>query len=256
MNYFISKEAAERYAIGRPPFHANTIKHISNFLQLKNKLGTALDVACGTGLSTRALTAIAGTVYGTDASPAMLDKTTKENNTFYQLAQAEKQPFGDNSIDLITVSSGVHWFNIDAFLREANRLLKSRGWLIMYENHFIGQMENAAAFHDWFFNVYLKRYPSPPRRHDYDWSNENLNPRHFTFAAEEKFNNTISFTQQQLILYFTTQSNIISAVEKKITTFEDAEKWLADELSKFFHSNYPAREIQFGNWIKYLQKNN
>ncbi|MEP6950275.1 MAG: GNAT family N-acetyltransferase [Ginsengibacter sp.] len=55
MNYFSPKNTAERYAKGRPFFHRNTIKHISEFIKIDNKLENALDVACGTGLSTTIL---------------------------------------------------------------------------------------------------------------------------------------------------------------------------------------------------------
>src|SRR6185503_5916696 len=59
MNYFNTKAAAERYSTGRPDFHRTTIKHIKDFLRLETKLDRALDIACGTGLSTKALLEIA-----------------------------------------------------------------------------------------------------------------------------------------------------------------------------------------------------
>ncbi|MBL0256881.1 MAG: hypothetical protein IPQ03_04835 [Bacteroidetes bacterium] len=59
MNYFNRKTAAERYSRGRPDFHSNTLKHIKEYLQLDLKLDKALDIACGTGLSTKALLDIA-----------------------------------------------------------------------------------------------------------------------------------------------------------------------------------------------------
>ncbi|MEO8412844.1 MAG: hypothetical protein ABI472_04265 [Ginsengibacter sp.] len=52
MNYFNTKTAAERYSKGRPGFHGNTIQHIKDYLPPDKKLDKALDIACGTGLST------------------------------------------------------------------------------------------------------------------------------------------------------------------------------------------------------------
>src|SRR5450432_2676543 len=115
MNYFNPKTAAERYSKGRPDFHSNTIKHIKNFLYLDNKADKALDIACGTGLSTKALLEIATDVYGTDASQQMLNFAPLTSKINYSVASAEQQPFADNYFDLITVSSGVHWFDIDKF---------------------------------------------------------------------------------------------------------------------------------------------
>ena len=140
MNYFNPKTVAERYSKGRPDFHSNTIKHIKDYLHLDKKLSNALDIACGTGLSTKVLLEIATNVYGTDASQEMLNFAVQRGKIHYAIASAEQQPFVDNTIDLITVSSGVHWFDIDKFLAEANRILKSKSWLVLYENYFIAEM--------------------------------------------------------------------------------------------------------------------
>jgi ubiquinone/menaquinone biosynthesis C-methylase UbiE len=254
MNYFSPKAAAERYAKGRPDFHSNTIKHIRDYLHLDQKLDKALDIACGTGLSTKALLEIAQDVYGTDASKEMLKLALLPGKIHYSVALAENQPFTDHYFDLITVSSGVHWFHIDHFLEEVNRLLKSMCYLVLYENHFIAEMVGNEKFTNWFVDVYLKTFPSPPRNNAYSWTNEKLNSKNFNFIGEEKFKNPISFTKKQLALYFTTQSNIIAAVEEGGSTYEQVDHWLDRELSSFFDDDYAVREIYYGNWIKYIQK--
>jgi ubiquinone/menaquinone biosynthesis C-methylase UbiE len=254
MNYFNPKTAAERYSKGRPHFHSNTIKHIRDYLHLDKKLNKALDIACGTGLSTRALLEIAIDVYGTDTSREMLNFALQTDKIHYSIAPAEWQPFADNIFDLITVSSGVHWFDIDKFLAEANRLLKSKSWLVLYENHFIAEMVGNDNFTNWFTDVYLKKFPSPPRNNAYPWTTETLAPKNFNFVNEEKFKNAIEFNKKQLTLYFTTQSNIIAAVEKKQTTYEQVETWLDLELASFFDNENTARTINYGNWIKFIQR--
>jgi ubiquinone/menaquinone biosynthesis C-methylase UbiE len=256
MNYFHPKTAAERYSKGRPDFHSNTIKHIKHYLQLNKNLDSALDVACGTGLSTKALLEIATNVYGTDISAAMLKLAPHRDKINYSMAPAEQQPFADNSFDLITVSSGVHWFDIDKFLIEANRLLKSKSWLVLYENHFIAEMVGEDRFPGWFSSVYLKHFPSPPRNNAYAWTNQNLGPKNLFLVGEEKFKNAVTLTKEQLALYFTTQSNIIAAVEKNQMTYQEIESWLSNELSSFFDNNDTTRTINYGNWIKYIQKAN
>jgi ubiquinone/menaquinone biosynthesis C-methylase UbiE len=254
MNYFDQKTAAERYSKGRPDFHSNTIKHIKDYLHLDKKLDNALDIACGTGLSTKALLEIATNVCGTDTSQQMLNLASQSDKILYSIAPAEQQPFADNTFDLITVSSGVHWFDIDKFLIEANRLLKSQSWLVLYENYFISEMVGHEAFTHWFPDVYLKEFPSPPRNNAYAWTNENLIQKNFNFVTEEKFKNAITFNKKQLVLYFTTQSNIIAAVEKNQTTYEQVEKWLDHELASFFENDDTTRTINYGNWIKFIQR--
>jgi ubiquinone/menaquinone biosynthesis C-methylase UbiE len=225
-------------------------------LHLEKKLNNALDIACGTGLSTRALLKIARNVYGTDTSQEMLNLALQSDKIGYSLATAEQQPFADNYFDLITVSSAVHWFDIDKFLIEANRLLKRKSWLVLYENHFIAEMVGNDNFAKWFPNVYLKRFPSPPRNNTYSWTNENLIPKNLNFIAEEKFKNAVSLNRKQLALYFTTQSNIIAAVEKNQATYEEVENWLSHELTSFFADDDATETINYGNWIKYIQRTN
>jgi ubiquinone/menaquinone biosynthesis C-methylase UbiE len=254
INYFNPRTAAERYSRGRPDFHSNTIKHIKDYLRLDKKLNNALDIACGTGLSTKALLEIAANVFGTDTSQEMLNLASHADKIHYSLAPAEQQPFTDNHFDLITVSSGVHWFDIDKFLKEANRLLKSKAWLVLYENYFISEMTGHENFTTWYPEVYLKKFPSPPRNNDYPWTNKNLIDKDFIFVNEERFMNPVSFNKRQLVLYFTTQSNIIAAVERKQTTYEQVEYWLDQELAPFFDSDNKTHTIDFGNWIKYIQR--
>ena len=255
MNYFASKTAAEKYVAGRPDFHANSINHIKDFLKIEDKLGNALDIACGTGFSTKALLRIANYVYGTDLSEEMLSAALEKDKIQYSIAIAEKQPFENEEFDLITVSSGVHWFNIDAFLMEANRLLKNKGWLVIYENFFSGDMEGRDDFKKWLNEVYYKQmFPSPPRNKNYDWSMENLQTKNFTIQTPENFKNQVRFTRVQLRNYFISQSNVIAAVERGKSTFTDAEQWLDDKLSAFFEDENTYRIVYFSNWVKYLQK--
>jgi len=256
MNYFDTSAAAERYSAGRPDFHRNTINHIKDFLGLETKLDKALDIACGTGLSTQALLQIATNVYGTDISQAMLNLAPKIGGIKYTIAPAEEQPFQDCSFDLITVSSGTHWFDIDKFLVEACRLLKIKSWLILYENYFNSEMVENAAFKTWFTSIYLKKYPSPPRNNKYEWTNANLNPKNLDFVFEKTYRNAIVFNKKDLALYFTTQTNIISAVEKRETTYQAAERWLEEELSAFFDNESSTQTIIYGNWIKFIQRAN
>ena len=255
MNYFDPKNAAERYSKGRPYFHSNTISHIQKHLNLSHKLDKALDIACGTGLSSNALLDIAVNVFATDSSEEMLKRALSPGKINYSSAQAENQPFLNNEFDLITVCSGVHWFNIDKFLTEANRLLTTKGWLVLYDNFFISEMKDVDDFSKWYPEVYLKKFPAPKRNSSYNWSNDNLAPKDFMLDKEEEFKNPITYTKDELVLYLTTQSNITAATSSGQITYREVEEWLANELSPFYSAN-TRRIFYFGNWIKYLHKIN
>ena len=73
VNYFSYPSAAERYAKGRPYLHPPVIDRIGAIVCPSGKVERALDVGCGTGHSTLALTEIADEVIGADASWAMME---------------------------------------------------------------------------------------------------------------------------------------------------------------------------------------
>ena len=125
---------------------------------------------------------------------------------------------------------------------------------MLYENHFISEMTGNSNFTNWFPEVYIKKYPSPSRNDRYEWTNENLNTKSFNLVAEEKFKNPVTLNKKQLALYFTTQSNIIAAVEKGETTYAEVDKWLDQELSLFFDNDETTHTINYGNWIKFIQR--
>jgi len=258
MNFFGPKNTAERYSRGRPYFHEGTVSRIGDYLKIKktSKLSRILDIACGTGMSTKALKLIGEDIYGTDISEEMLNYAREEKGIKFIKSKAEEQPFEDSSFDLLTVSSGVHWFEIDKFLKESNRLLIKEGWLIIYDNYFLSEMKEEIGFRDWFPEIYLKKYPSPSRNNKYDWTKSNLREKGFELINEERFKNEIIFTKEELILYFTTQSNISSVINKGNESYKEIENWLAEELSKFYDEEKTTRTLKYGNWIKYLKKIN
>lgn len=182
----------------------------------------------------------------------MLNVAENKNLITYKVAPAEKQPFNDNFFDIVTVSSGVHWFNINDFLNETNRILKSKSWLVIYDNFFISEMQDVSEFSTWFSEIYCSKYPSPSRNDNYEWTEQNLEPKNFSLVKNEEFKNEIEFTLEKLILYFTTQSNIAAQIENSNTSYIEVENWLREQLKPFFKKE--IRKINYGNWIKYLQK--
>lgn len=57
----------------------------------------------------------------------MLESAVKGPNIDYQACPAEKLPFDDKSVDVITTAQAFHWFKHDDFFKEAKRVLKPQG---------------------------------------------------------------------------------------------------------------------------------
>ena len=163
MSYFTHASAARRYAAARPYFHPIVRQLIARHLGPIFPLNRALDVACGTGQSTRILSALANHVVGTDVSRGMLAQAEPTLNVAYACSSAERLPLLDASFDLLTVALAFHWFDRDPFLTEARRVLSPNGWLVIYDNAFLAEMVGNPAFRSWFVDRYIARYPSPSR---------------------------------------------------------------------------------------------
>jgi ubiquinone/menaquinone biosynthesis C-methylase UbiE len=227
MNYFEGSEVALRYAAARPYFHP----HVMQRLQARGIMAThALDVGCGTGLSTLALTTLAGRVTGIDLAAAMVALAPRQKEIACLVAAGEFMPFPDRSFELVTVSSVFHWLESTRFMAEARRVLQSRGWLVVYDNYFSAEMQENSEFRSHFQAAYFHRYPSPPRAR-VAFDKEELG---FSLTSYEEYDNEVHFTAEILANYLTTQSNIIWAIERGQDTHENAKQWLIQLIEPFF----------------------
>ncbi len=249
-NYFAHESAAERYAQGRPYYHPLVIERVVKFTRIP-RFARALDVACGAGLSTRALAEVADRVDAIDISAPMLAHAPALPNVTYQQASAEHLPFAENTFDLISVSSAFHWFDQDQFLRETARVLQPRGWLLIYKNVFMGEMRENPDFKPWLSEVYLAKYKTPPRarkRLTCEYTAEfGLN-----LAGRESVPNDVPLTCEQLTAYFVSQSNVIAAVEHGTESIEDVAAWIDQGVRPFFKQ--PIGTFAFASDIHYLVK--
>jgi ubiquinone/menaquinone biosynthesis C-methylase UbiE len=249
-NFFAHASAAERYAKARPYFHPLVIERIRAHLNLERPVPRALDVACGTGQSARALQAIAEHVTGTDLSSDML-KYAKENPGIEFLeSPAERLSFKAETFDLLTVCMAFHWFDQPKFLLEARRVLKPDGWLVVYNNAARAQMIDNPAFGNWADQFYVN-YPAPAR------AKAPTDPAFFSthgFQLDplEEFENHVSFTPDELAAYMTTQSNFIAKVEQGSESLEEVHAKIVDGATPFFAG--PRVDFLFVIRIFYLRK--
>ncbi len=88
---------------------------------------TAWDCATGNGQSALSLAQLFKRVIATDANINQIKEASHHPNVFYGLSRAEAVPLASHSINLVTVSQAIHWFNLPEFYQEVRRVLKPRG---------------------------------------------------------------------------------------------------------------------------------
>jgi len=252
MNFFSSKTAAERYAKGRPNVQAAAIKALKEFAKIKKPFKKCLDVGCGTGLSSVAVAEICEEVIGIDISAAMISQAQSHPKIQYKQSSAENLPFENNSFHLITAGLAMHWFDQPAFLKEAKRVLKPGGWLVIYNNEFKPELLSPPEFSQWFNDSYLERYPNPPRKNALQFD-EKLAKDGFEFLGKGEFFNNIAMTREQFVAYLESQSNVIAKVEQGSEKIEAVETWLSDSSQKFFENENP-KTFSFTGGIWYLRR--
>lgn len=233
MNYFGFASAAERYARGRRYFHPQAIDRVRELLQLEQPLDRALDVGCGTGLSTRALRAIATQVTGVDPSADMIAQAQGAPGIEYCVGAAEDLPFADAQFDLLTLAQVVHWLDHGRFFKEAHRVLRPQGWLAIYDNFFTAEAPALPQFQRWYREVFLGRFPTPARATP-KFSAEDLRPHGFRLLHQERHRRTLDFTPAGLLDFLVSQSNVAAKVEIQGEDIEPVRAWLGAELQRLF----------------------
>ena len=221
--------AADRYAEGRPYHHARTLRRALAGRSPR----VALDVACGTGLSTRGLAERGIAAVGVDVVPAMVARARADTGLPYAVAAAEALPLGTGTVDLVTVGSGVHWFDQRRFAAEAARVLRPGGALLVYEH--VGPTLPDPAFLDWLRGTYLRRFPSPPRG-----PLATGFPAAGVFVPEraDRWPDDVVMTKERFAAYLTTQSNVAGEPPERVRAWFDA------ELAPFFAGG-GSRPVRF-----------
>ncbi len=130
MNYknHFSRQS-EYYARFRPEYPHDLFKYLASLSPRKR---LAWDCATGSGQAAVGLSRYFEKVIATDASRQQIDHAREAENVEYRLAKAEFSGLERGSVDLITVAQALHWFDLDLFFREAERVLKPSGILAVW----------------------------------------------------------------------------------------------------------------------------
>lgn len=120
---------AAQYRAFRPTYPAPLFDYLAGLCPERR---TAWDCACGSGQATLALAERFESVVATDASPQQIAAAVAHPRVTYRVAKAEESGLDSNSVDLVTVAQALHWFDLDAFNVEVERVLSKSGVLAVW----------------------------------------------------------------------------------------------------------------------------
>ncbi len=120
-----SKQAAD-YATFRPGYPHELFVYLGSIAPSRQ---LAWDCGTGNGQAAVGLASVFDRVVATDASEKQIANAQPHERVEYRVAPAENSGIDSRTLDLITVAQALHWFDLDRFYAEAQRVLRPDGVL-------------------------------------------------------------------------------------------------------------------------------
>ena len=120
---------AEIYLKARPTYPDELYDYLAGISPTHN---LCWDCATGNGQAAVPLAKHFKKVIATDGSKSQIDNAVKRENIEYRVGTAEESGLEPGSVDLITVAQAAHWFKLDLFYKEAQRIMVPNGVLAIW----------------------------------------------------------------------------------------------------------------------------
>ena len=244
-----SARLATGYAFARPAVHPLVIERIvAHGTLAARSIGCALDVGCGAGRSTAALTGAARTIVGIEPAADMLaHRRAVAPGASFVLGRAEDLPFATASFDLVTAAGSLNYTDRDRSLGEIARVLAPGGVLAIYDFSSGRRCHAAASLDDWFAE-FERRYPYPPG-YALDVPALEYADAGLRLAAYEPFEVAVPLTLEAYLAYVLSAANVERAVASGAAE-AGIEAWCREGLEPVFGCSSLA--VLFTGYVAYV----
>lgn len=247
---FQHDRVADGYASARPYLHPEVFARLRLVPGWPETRARALDVGCGTGMSSVALRDVAGMVVGCDASLEMIRRARPAANLRYVVSRAETLPFADRTFDLVLACGSMDWIDRPRFVPDAARVLSPGGWLVSLDFGDTGRSDDMPGLESWYHSSFLAACPCPAAADPYLTATEAESvglsaPHDETFTLQHRM------SMEEYADFLMTESAVVSVVEYGGRPANDVRAWLRSELEPLFGGQ--SRRIIFGGYLQALQ---
>ncbi|CZF77631.1 putative methyltransferase YcgJ [Grimontia celer] len=208
---------SKHYAAYRPPLHQLILKTALPESQL---FACGLDIGCGTGVSSVALSRHCESVIGIDPSESMIGQAEPTELIRYCVGSGENLPLEEKSVDIVTFAGSLSYAKSDALVQELKRVCRQKAWVVVYdfEVHLNPVMESLG----------IKMQASPS---DYDHAINFSDVQQFNELAVKKETVSLEVTAEQLAHVLFSSTNRYSKLTKAFggeNAFENVEAKLEE----------------------------
>ena len=239
------------YASARPYLHPEVFDRVRAIVRPAARFRRALDIGCGTGLSTLALLDLAEEVVGIDAALDMLRHARRADGVRYVASDAEALPFREGAFDLVVACGSMDWVDRPRFMPRAAELVESGGWLVSLDFGDTGRAAEIPGLARWYDEVFLRSCPRP-QASDPTITGDEAERHGFAAPVYRDFAAACSFTASQYAAFLMTESSVIAAVEYGGKAEPGVRAWLEGELVPLFGDE--SRPVAFGGYIQALRR--
>ena len=237
---------SEEYAASRPLYPPELFEWLASSVRCREM---AWDTATGNGQAAIGLASHFTHVVATDVSPAQVQHARHHPRIEYRVASAEESGLAANSVDLVVAAAAIHWFDLDRFYREVDRVIHRGGVLVAWTYHVahVGPPLDRILW-PFYRDVVGRYFAAGARMVDSHYDGITLPGKPLQTPA---FRTTVRWSAEEVLRFVRTWSGVQSYMA---ATKQDPVEQIAQAVRDVFGSDDSVQEVSWPLYIRAAQQ--